>query len=251
MNQLFSFLISVAVFFSWVTNAPAQGEANIWYFGNGCGIDFNSGIPVSDTTGDLYAWEGCSSMCDAQGNVLLYTNGDTVWNRNRVPMPNGTGLFGGESSTQAALIIKKPLSNSIYYIFTTPTQTGWTGPGSYMTYSEVDMSLQAGLGDVTVTKNVPLLDTATEHLSAVRAADGSSVWVMAHEWNSNNFMAYLVTASGVSLTPVVSSIGITPTTSFTNWTSTGAFKFSPDGDRLAASWSYNDTVQLEVISKTP
>jgi hypothetical protein len=222
----------------------AQGEANIWYFGYGCGIDFNNGLPVADTTGDMYAWEGCSTICDANGSILFYTNGDTVWNRNHVPMPNGTGLHGGNTSSQAALIIKKPLSNSIYYIFTTPNQTGWTGLGSYMTYSEVDLNLQSGLGDVTSIKNLMMLDTATEHLSAVRAYDGSSVWVMAHEWNSNNFMAYFVSSAGVSLSPVVSSIGLTPTASFTNWTSVGAIKFSPDGDMMAVSWTMLDTVQL-------
>src|SRR5687768_7789384 len=133
-------IILPVLFLLFTIGSKAQGEANIWYFGYGCGIDFNNGVPVSDSTGDLYAWEGCSSICDAQGNILFYTNGDTVWNRNHLPMPNGTQLYGGESSTQAALIIKKPLSNSIYYIFTTPTQTGWTGYCSCMTYSEVDMS---------------------------------------------------------------------------------------------------------------
>ena len=28
------------------TSLYAQNEANIWYFGNHCGMDFNSGIPV-------------------------------------------------------------------------------------------------------------------------------------------------------------------------------------------------------------
>jgi WD40 repeat protein len=222
----------------------AQGEANTWYFGYGCGVDFNGGVPVADTAGDMYAWEGCSVICDAAGNILFYSDGDTVWNRNHVPMPNGTGLYGDESSTQSALIIKKPLSANIYYIFTVPSQTGGISLCSCMAFSEIDMSLDNGLGDITAMKNIPLMDTATEHLTAVRHADGSSVWVMAHEWNSNSFKAFLVTSNGVNTTPVTSAIGLAITTSFYNQTAVGAAKFSPDGDMLATTHFFHDTIQL-------
>jgi hypothetical protein len=96
----------------------AQKEGNVWYFGENAGLDFNSGSPVALTDGMLNTDEGCASICDANGSLLFYTDGMTVYNRNHGIMPNGTGLLGHSSSTQSAIIVKKPMSNNLYYIFT-------------------------------------------------------------------------------------------------------------------------------------
>ena len=86
-----------------VSRAEAQRENDIWYFGNGAGIDFNGPLPRPLTDGVLDAVEGCASIADpATGALLFYTDGITVWNRLHRPMPNGTGLGGGPSSVQAA-----------------------------------------------------------------------------------------------------------------------------------------------------
>src|SRR5689334_11643315 len=86
----------------------SQKEGNIWYFGMQAGLDFNSGSPVPLNNGVINTTEGCSSIADANGNLLFYTDGSTIWNRNHVPMPNGTGLLGNSTTTQAGLIIKQP-----------------------------------------------------------------------------------------------------------------------------------------------
>ena len=119
-----------------------QGEGNIWYFGANAGIDFNSGTATAVTNGSLNSFEGCASICDAGGNLLFYTDGVTVFNSNHAAMPNGTGLSGHDNSTQSAIIVKKPGSTSKYYIFTTDFQANING----LQYSEVDMTLQGGLG---------------------------------------------------------------------------------------------------------
>src|SRR6185436_12341018 len=98
--------------------AHAQKENNIWCFGNRAGLDFNSGSPVVFTGAAISTMEGCSSVADSSGNLLFYTDGRTVWNKNHVAMPNGTSLNGGSSSTQSAIIVKMPGNANIYYIFT-------------------------------------------------------------------------------------------------------------------------------------
>ncbi|MEP7220132.1 MAG: M43 family zinc metalloprotease [Bacteroidota bacterium] len=50
-------------------------EWNIWYFGNGAGIDFNSGTPTGITDGVLFSREGVASICDRDGNLLCYSDG--------------------------------------------------------------------------------------------------------------------------------------------------------------------------------
>ena len=92
------------------------GVNSNWYFGNYAGITFNSGSPVALTNGALITTEGVATISDNSGNLLFYTDGVTVYNRNHVTMTNGTGLFGDASSTQSAIIVQKPGFNNIYYL---------------------------------------------------------------------------------------------------------------------------------------
>ena len=70
--------------------SQAQGEANIWYFGQNAGIDFNSGSPVALTNGQLVTDEGCATISNSSGQLLFYTDGITVYNRNHSIMVNGS-----------------------------------------------------------------------------------------------------------------------------------------------------------------
>ena len=106
MKHLFTLLLITVVFFS--EKATAQGQGNIWYFGNYAGLDFNSGSPVVLNNSAMSAFEGCSSIADENGNLLFYTDGMTVWNMNHQVMYNGTGLYGNSSSTQSGVIVPLP-----------------------------------------------------------------------------------------------------------------------------------------------
>ncbi|MHA7943319.1 hypothetical protein ACJOV8_009625 [Formosa sp. 3Alg 14/1] len=74
----------------------AQYEAANWYFGEYAGINFNSS--TNDVTailnGQLNTKEGSSSISDANGNLLFYTDGITVYNKNHDIMDNGAYLYG-------------------------------------------------------------------------------------------------------------------------------------------------------------
>jgi gliding motility-associated-like protein len=56
---------------------------------------------------------------------------------------------------------------------------------------------------------------------------------MAHAWNSNRFLAYRVSSSGVDSLPVQSAVGIDHSGDLSDKTSVGYMKFSPSGDKLA------------------
>lgn len=77
----------------------AQGEANIWYFGYYAGLDFNSGSLVVLIDSKIFTYEACATISNASGQLLFYTDGKTIWNKNHQIMPNGTGLMGHSSST--------------------------------------------------------------------------------------------------------------------------------------------------------
>lgn len=187
------------------TSLLAQHENDKWYFGTNAGLDFTSGSPVSISGGQTSVYEGTAVLSDENtGNLKFYTDGMTVWNSNHQQMPNGFGLNGHTSSTQSALIVRQPTTN-LYIIFTTGSAVGYNGGYAGLCYSVVDMSLNSGLGDVTV-KNQVLLTQATEKLTAVRHPHCDSYWVIAHGWNSDAFYAYPVNFLGVG-TPVVSNTG--------------------------------------------
>jgi gliding motility-associated-like protein len=206
----------------------AQGEANIWYFGRNAGLDFNSGSPVVLTNGRVNTLEGCATISNTAGQLLFYTDGMKVWNKKHQIMSNGVGLLGNRSSSQAAVIVPKPNSTTIYYIFTTDDYEHANVNGVH--YSEVDLSLNGGLGDVTSNKNILLLKPACEKLTAVKNANGDGYWVVFHGFGNNNFLAYSITASGVSTMPITSSVGTT--IPLDNTYTLGYLKFSPDGSKL-------------------
>ena len=179
-------------------------EGNVWYFGYNAGLDFNSGSPIALTDGQLYTLEGCASISDNNGDLLFYTDGMTVYDRNHIIMSNGTGLLGNNSSSQSGIIVKKPGSVSIYYIF---TSDGVSGASGGVAYSEIDMSLNNGLGDVTSIKNVVLFPNACEKITGILHQNGTDFWIVSRLENSNTYHSYLVTNSGINLTPIVTNIG--------------------------------------------
>src|SRR5215212_7445630 len=103
------------LFFGLTLNAQ---QGNIWYFGNFAGLSFNKTPPAPIADGQLNSLEGTSVICDANGDLLFYTNGRIVFNGNHDLLLNGSGLKGHPSSYQSSIIVPKPGSSTIYYIFT-------------------------------------------------------------------------------------------------------------------------------------
>jgi hypothetical protein len=224
----------LSLFLSFTLFVSAQKQTDIWYFGNSVGLDFALGTP-SVIAGGMSGYapsEGCAVMSDAAGSLLFYTDGVTVINKNHVTMANGTGLMGGISSTQAALIVPQPGSNGIYYIFTTDDFAGANG----FRYSIVDMNLAAGVGSVTV-KNALLFSSSTEKVTSVKDPFNNRYWVVGHEWGNNNFYAYELSSTGLSA-PVISSVGTAHTGTLQN--TYGQMKFNPCGNKLAVAIGYTD-----------
>lgn len=225
-------LISCWVFCILINQGIAQNEARIWYFGNGLGLDFSSATPSLLTNGSTATSLGCAGVCSSSGSLLFYTDGVTVWNQTHSVMANGTGLFG-DPGAQTCVIVKKPLSPNLYYVFTVQGGGGSAG----LCYSIVDMALAGGNGSVTA-KNVPLHSTPCEEkISATKHCNQTDAWVMVHEMNTQNFQAFALTASGIG-TMVTSSFSpqpfpITTISTHTGYSPRGTMKFSPNGRKLA------------------
>jgi gliding motility-associated-like protein len=227
------------LFIFYCAQAYTQKQTAYWHFGTFAGLDFNSGSPIAFSGSQLTTVEGCASISSPNGQLLFYTDGVTVWNRNNQIMLNGENLNGDKSSTNSAIIIPKPDDINTYYIFTVDDVAGSNG----LQYTEVDMLSDGGLGGInTSRKNILLYAPTLEKLTAVKHQNDTDWWVLTHNWNSDEFITYRVSNGGIS-PPITKPIGIN--ISGATASTIGCMKFSPDGSKIAIAHSYdNNIVQL-------
>jgi len=234
MNKLILYLVII----SFTSPAFSQNQADQWYFGINAGMNFGPSIPVA-TLGSLVSTEGTTASSDSVGGLNFYSDGVSVWDKNGILMPNGSGLNGNVSTTVSALAVPHPGNSNLHYLFTLDEATGTDG----FCYSVVDMSLQQGNGDVTL-KNVFIQNNVTEKMSAVGQLGTNNVWVTVHEWGTDAFYSYLVTPAGFQSTPVISNSGMIHTADLLEQNKFGQMKFNTCGTKLALAIGYLDTVQV-------
>ncbi len=253
---LFAYVLTIAVFFIALpttldaqgylkaevrnTNCPvASHEADRWFFGQNAGLDFRTGDPVADLNNHLLNVPTSPAIIsDSTGNILFFTDGTKVYNRLGQVMPNGDGLHGFAGYTMPVIIVPKPGSDDIFYIFTVhrPKQNQFDNQQLYgFEYNEVNMTLAGGLGDVTRKNRQLLPPEMSSRLSAVRSSNGKDYWVVTHTFNSSTFYSVRVTENGVdtnNLVPSNTNGTIHAAPGETN-NGIGYMKISPDGTRLA------------------
>ena len=88
-----------------------------WVFGKNAGLNFGTTSPTPSSGNAISTGEGCASISDAGGTLILYTDGQKVWDG--LHNIRAQGLLGNPSSTQSAIIVPNPGNAAQYYIFTT------------------------------------------------------------------------------------------------------------------------------------
>lgn len=176
---------------------------NQWYFGENAGIDFNPPATSAITDANLMSSpQGASSVSDLNGDVLFYTNGETIWNKNHRVMDNGDNIGGDPNSSQGVMIVPLPQDSSIYYVFASDPVYG---DGTYdMKYAVVDMRQDTAQGEVIV-KDASLFTNSTERIAAFGLGQGFT-WLVTHEFGNNQFRSYPITPNGIGA-PITSSAG--------------------------------------------
>jgi len=201
-------------------------EFDNWVFSRNNHIRFPG--PINQPASQIIATEGCASISDNTGQLLMYSDGVKVWNRNHVQMTNGFGLQGGLSSSQSCIITAQPGSTNLYYIFTTPQQLS----GNSHCYSIVDMNANGGLGDVII-KNVIIAPNCSERMTMCMASNNIDKWIITHEIGNNTFRAVKLTTLGLTAW-TTSNAGNNVTGEI------GALRSSPLRDKIAmANYSQN------------
>ena len=249
MKKIIMLLIIICSYWS-------KSEAQyVWYFGQGAGIKFpaTGGLPIAYTSpltsgNPIKTSEGCAVAYDASGNVIISTDGTTVYDKTNTVMLNGAGLSGNPSSTQSGIIVPVPgCECSKYFVFTT------FGDSNGLNYSLVDMALNSGKGAVVSSqKNIPLIKNslpygnrfygnASEKLTSCNDGTGG-FWVLAHG-EDTRFFAFHITSStiGNCSSPkvdtsesncIITNIGENYYSTQGAW---GQMKFSPSGTKVGCA----------------
>lgn len=232
----------------------AQKEQNNWLFGFNAGLTWQPplrtvnaigmyGTPNATLTNmpsiipkpPISTYEGCFSLSDANGDLLMFSDGITIWNKQLQPMPhanpeNGTQLTGHPSSAQSGIILPHPQDANKYIVVT----VGYCNANN-LAYSIVDMKLQNGLGDVVAgQRNIKLTGaygTLGETVTAVRHANKRDFWIIALGRGTSTYLnVWQVTNNGVNTS--LHSHLLIPGKTWPDWAN-GCIKFSPDGKSYA------------------
>ena len=227
-----------------IWDLPDQSN-NIWFFGNGAGLDFNPDPndpnaplprPIAHNQ-DIPA--GTTTISDETGQVLFFTDGESVWDLNGNPMDNGDDIGGDRDASEGVIAVPVPQNQTIFYVFTTQRAADGSNVVSYSVVDIKGENTAGGVGSV-VTKNNFLFSPSTEHSAAL--ASGDTTWVLFHELGNNTFRAYPVSPFGIGQ-PVFSSVG-----SNHNFNSgVGSMKFSPDGSQVAVTIQDGSCSRLEIF----
>lgn len=221
MKRLFTFFTLLYCY-----ACPGQGYDynEVWAFADSTGIDFNT-VPPTGIYTSIKGYEGTASVSDAAGQLLFYTDGRTVWDRNHMLMPNGSLLMPNaplSTTTQQAAITSVPGSANEYYLFSLSDSYG-----KYLYYSRVSMTLNGGFGDVIMGQKAIVMDsTLTEKMLAV-PGDNCDIWLIVRSV-AGVYKAYHITNTGIDPSPVLSAVGAGNVYSF------GYLIASPDRNRIAA-----------------
>lgn len=240
-----SLLLSMSIY--------AQNKrANVWLFGRGysgscSGLNFNNEPSTYFLGGAIdFTMQG-ASISDTSGNLQFYTNGETVMNALHDTMPNGTGLLGkNQGGFNNVVIVPKPLSDNIYYIFYVTWYYDGVKMHEELDYSIVDMNLDNGNGDV-VQKNIVLCDSISQRVAATFHANKRDVWVVVHKLSGDEYNSFLVTPDSIMNSPIVSHSGTLYNENYIY--STGQIKISGNGCKISASMRIaNDSTDISLFN---
>jgi hypothetical protein len=204
-----------------------MGNQQVWWTGAGAEkylMDFTAGAPVLSNVGigQTSSFEGTAVYTTPEGDLLLYTDGDVVFN-GQTHAQIGSGVGGNPSATEAALIVPDPggVPTNDFYVFGNTGDTSGT-----INYTLVDISTSS-IGLVTPLDGGLVFG---ESLAVVPDANGTDFWILSVTNANPSVNAYLVTDGGVSNTPISTAIPSLPSGTTAN---RGTIVYHPPTGQLA------------------
>ena len=240
-----------------------QGFYNhIWLLGSYNFLQDPKGkIEFSDTgyvhTGEFrkMSFKGTeATICNAQGDLMMSTNGIWIANSNNDTMMNGVGLNPngitgswpyGLPMTANAMFLPYPGDTTKYVLFHhTTTFDGYSYTANDLYNSVVDISTNGGLGTVITKNNVVVSDTFNWGIGACKHANGRDWWVVMSKHNTDSILTCLLTSTGILQTSWQELN--TPR----SWYNLSQLSFSSKGDEFYMTYYDSATVNYYLAIST-
>lgn len=259
-NLIFTFIFIMKKYtffiftFFCISYVLAQKHDNNWVFGYDSGGQHFGGSIFNFTADSVFYYpqlgvdmgENNVSMSDRNGNLIFYTNGESIANALHDTLWNGKGINPGAVNNDyaptgapvpfGAICLPMPGDTNLYYLFSEKMEYYPNIPtfvqASQLTYSVIDMRLDNGKGGVVLgKKNISIInDTLTSgQLSAVKHGNGRDWWIIIPEFHTKAYYRFLLTPKGIQ-GPFKQYVAGTPTI-LTDWS--GNVAFSQDGSKYA------------------
>jgi gliding motility-associated-like protein len=226
-------------------NYKKPHQADTWLFGKKARITFKQDPPIVLPTSIEFAMPSSVSLIsDENGDLLLFTNGKTIWDKTYNVMDNGQDLDGALLGGQTSVIIPHPGNSKQYFVFTTNMfLTGILTKG--INYTTVDFTNNSNGSVLSNSKNNFLFNENSKTVCAVKHENNRDYWVIFHGFGpnkGNNYYSYLVDTSGVVSTPVESAVGFNQIGDLNN--QVGYMKASSNGERVAVTLPEDGVIEV-------
>ncbi len=219
-------------------NSPlfSQKIYNVWLFGDSAGLNFNSDPPARVTNSMSKGQSPpyyTSTICDKTGRLLFFTNGLAVWNSTRTEMPKYMRPWPWfVNDTVLPLICPYPENDSLYYLL--GVGRGDNPNDKKLISLTIKMAADADTGAIVYPQPSTATNYFTVHtgnascmLAGTAHCNQKDTWIITVA--NNALTSFLVSAAGVSTTPVVTPLPIAQSALTEGYSN---IRFSANGEKL-------------------
>ncbi|MBP7167521.1 MAG: T9SS type A sorting domain-containing protein [Bacteroidia bacterium] len=227
-------------------NAMSQGFYNhVWLLGSYNFLQNLKGRMIFDSTSYVHTTENRkmpfkgteATICDAQGDFLMSTNGIWIANAINDTMLNGSGLSPsyltqnwvfGIPLGYGATFLPLPGDSTKYILFHLTRLGQFAIDPTELDYSIIDITGDNGLGEVISKNNFLIADTLSWGITACKHANGRDWWIVIMQDGNPATYTYLLTPTGIN-TMIYQDFN-SPTNTYGN---VSQIMFSENGEKFA------------------
>lgn len=190
---------------------------NVWLNGRpysaprtSAGLDFSNGEPNTCAFNSSFSFWGLSnSISDKQGNLLFYSDGIQIADRNHNIVLNSEGFNTGEfveqfgidvqGASQGLITIPATNNDSLFYLFHTPIQRVGDEQSTLPTSLLMSQVVTQSSGTLEmIQKGFPILqDTLLNFTMQTHPhLNGEDWWIIVFEYNSDQYYKVLLKSNG-------------------------------------------------------
>ncbi len=220
-------IILFICFYACISSINAQNIRDNWFFGNRAAVNFSNINPRALNNSAMVAPEGCATLNDSTGKLLCYTDGNAIWNANHIIINGNNFLGGNPSGAQNIQIIPYPGKPS-QYVFVYIKGSAENPPMSlwYTVYDSISTN-----NAIQIIPPTLLYENITEKLVVIENNIGNGYWIFTHGFADNNYLAFQLTNTGITKSPIISTGSYNFKTS--KWNASGVMKCSHNSKKLA------------------